>query len=334
MDNQIKASIQKLPKTELHVHLEGTLEADFKAELARKNQIALPHSDSHSATEYRFENLTSFLEAYYSGMEVLRTQEDFYNLAMRYFHKAKENNICYVEAFFDPQAHTSRGIEFATFFEGYYQATQDAQKLGIQARLIMCFLRDLSAESAMETYQQALKYKDRILGIGLDSDEKGNPPSKFAEVFKRAQEDGFPITIHCDIDQQNSICHIKEALLDLKTNRLDHGTNVLEDPSLVQYLKEHQIGLTCCPMSNEFITGDMKGKEIIELLRQGVKVTINSDDPAYFRGYVNENLFQLAMRHQLSKEEIRQLVENGFEVAWMSPQEREGYLCQVREIAL
>lgn len=326
--------IQKLPKAELHLHLEGTLEPDLKLKLAQKNQIDIGQSSIQEVqASYQFNSLSSFLSVYYQGMSVLQTEEDFYDLAMAYFRKAKENNVCYAEVFFDPQAHTSRGIAFESFFEGYYQAIQDAQSLGIKAQLIMCFLRDMSAQSAMETYHKALPYKDKILGIGLDSDEFNNPPIKFKEVFDLAKQDGFHITMHCDIDQQNSIEHIRQALLEIGVERLDHGTNILENPELVQYVKDHKIGLTCCPVSNGFVRDDMKGNEIKTLLNQGVKVTVNSDDPSYFRSYINNDLYTLASKFDFSKDEIVQIVRNAFEIAWISEQEKETYISNLLKIA-
>lgn len=321
-----KEFIQGLPKAELHLHLEGTLEPELKLKLAKKNGIDIgQHTIEEVRATYQFDSLTSFLQVYYPAMNVLQDEDDFYALAMDYLEKAKIHNVRYVELFFDPQAHTSRGVSFETVINGYYKATLEACKLGIEAHLIMCFLRDMSAESAMETYQQALPYRDKILGIGLDSDERNNPPRKFAEVFALAKKDGFHITMHCDVDQENSIGHIREALLDIGVERLDHGTNIVEDSSLVAYIKEHGIGLTCCPVSNGFVVDDMKGKEMLELLHQGIKITVNSDDPAYFQGYISDNLFALAEKYNMTQEDIVQIARNSFEIAWVSDEKKKEF---------
>jgi len=319
--------IKQLPKAELHLHLEGTLEPELKLKLAKRNNIAIGQETIEEVQEsYQFDSLSSFLNVYYPAMNVLQTEEDFYELAWEYLKRAKEHNVKRAEVFFDPQAHTSRGIKFETVFNGYYRAIQDSLKLGISAELILCFLRDMSAESAMETFEQALPYKDKIAGIGLDSDERSNPPSKFFDVFKKAKEEGFRITMHCDIDQENSIEHIRQALFDAKVERLDHGTNIVENPEFVAYVKENNIGLTCCPVSNSFVVEDMKGKEIIELLEQGVKVTVNSDDPAYFQSYISDDLYALAENYSLTTEQVTQLAKNSFEIAWISEAEKENYI--------
>lgn len=327
-----KDFVYGLPKAELHLHLEGTLEPELKLRLAQKNNIELNEKTVEEVqATYQFHDLTSFLAVYYPGMEVLRDEEDFYDLAMEYFRSVQKHNVKYAEVFFDPQAHTARGVEFATFFEGYYRATQDAKDLGIEAHLIMCFLRDLSEESAFEHYEMAKPYKDRILGIGLDSDERNNPPLKFERVFKLAKEDGFNITMHCDIDQVGSINNIADALHTIKVGRIDHGTNIVEDQALVDYVIENNIGLTSCPVSNGFVTKDMKGKEIKELLDQGVKITINSDDPAYFKSYVSDDIIAVAEYMDLSNEDIVKLVKNAFEIAWTSEENKNKYLNLVDE---
>ena len=322
--------INGLPKAELHLHLEGTLEPELKLALAQKNQIDIGQTTIEEVkATYQFNDLPSFLAIYYRGMDVLQTEDDFYALAMDYLKKAQANNVRYVELFFDPQAHTSRGVPFESVIEGYYRATNDGRALGVESHLIMCFLRDMSAESAMETYQRALPYRDRILGIGLDSDEMNNPPSKFAEVFALAKKDGFHITMHCDVDQKDSIEHIRQVLMDIGAERLDHGTNIVEDPALVAYVRDNHIGLTSCPTSNQFIVNDMKGKEILELLHQGVKVTVNSDDPAYFQSYISDDMIALATKYEISREDIVQIAKNAFEIAWMPVEKKQAYLQQV-----
>lgn len=322
--------IKNMPKAELHLHLEGTLEPDLKLKLAKRNHINIGQSTIEEVkATYEFDSLTSFLNVYYPAMNVLQKEEDFYELAMAYLEKAKKHHVVYAELFFDPQAHTSRGIPFETVFNGYYRAIEDSHTLGIHSSLIMCFLRDMSVESAAETLEQALPYQDKILGIGLDSDERGNPPEKFAEVFKKAKDAGFNITMHCDIDQEQSIENIRQALMDIGVDRLDHGTNIVEDQKLVDYVKEKGIGLTCCPVSNSFVVDDMKGKEIIDLLEQGVKVTINSDDPAYFQSYVSDDLFALSQKYELTSSQVVQLVKNAFDIAWTTDENKKEYLDSV-----
>lgn len=331
MKNNIsKDFLINLPKAELHLHLEGTLEPDLKLALAKENQIDIGQdSIEEIKASYQFDDLASFLAVYYPAMNVLQKEADFYRLAMAYLKRARENGVRYVEMFFDPQAHTSRGISFKEVINGYYRATQDALDLGIKSQLIMCFLRDLSAESAMEHYEMALPYRDQIVGIGLDSDEFQNPPLKFKEVFARAKADGFHITMHCDVDQVDSIKHIRDCLLEIGVERLDHGTNIVEDPQLVEYVLEKGIGLTCCPCSNTFVSASMKGKEILELLNKGVKITINSDDPAYFGGYIGTNMVELQKEMDLSQAQVAQLAKNSFDIAFISEEEKASYRAEV-----
>lgn len=324
--------IKGMPKAELHLHLEGTLEPDLKLALAKKNNIDIGQTTiAEIEKSYQFDSLPSFLAIYYPAMNVLQDEEDFYQLAMAYLEKVKEHNVRYAELFFDPQAHTSRGIPFETVINGYYRAVTESQTLGIKTALIMCFLRDMSAESAAETLRQALPYKDKILGIGLDSDEQGNPPGKFKEVFKQGKEAGFHVTMHCDIDQDNSIGNIREALMDIQVERLDHGTNIVEDRELVTYVKEKGIGLTCCPVSNGFVVDDMKGKEILSLLREGVQVTVNSDDPAYFQSYISDDIVALSENYEMTPADVVLLAENSFKISWLEPEKKAGYLQEIVE---
>ncbi|MGY3747185.1 adenosine deaminase [Vagococcus salmoninarum] len=324
--------IKGLPKAELHLHLEGTLEPELKLQLAKKNNIDIGQTTIEEVRKsYQFDSLPSFLNVYYPAMNVLQTEEDFYELAMAYLRKAKEHNVRYAELFFDPQAHTTRGIPFETVIKGYYRAVEESPTLGIKSALIMCFLRDMSAQSAEETLVQALPYQDLILGIGLDSDEKGNPPAKFAKVFKTAKEAGFHITMHCDIDQEQSIENIRQALHDIQVERLDHGTNIVENPELVAFVKEQGIGLTCCPVSNGFVVDDMKGREILELLRQGVKVTVNSDDPAYFQSYVSDDYYAMTENYEMTQADVVLLAKNSFDIAWLSADEKTAYFKEISD---
>jgi len=324
----LTAFIAGLPKCELHVHLEGTLGPELKLALANRNNIAIAEKTvAEVEATYQFDSLTSFLAIYYPAMNVLVTDDDFFDLAFAYLTKAASQGVRHVEMFFDPQAHTGRGVPFQTVIRGYRRAVVTAQaQLGISAELILCFLRDLSAEFAMATLMESLPYKDWIIGVGLDSDERGNPPSKFAAVFARARTEGYMLTMHCDIDQVGSIEHIRQALEEIGVDRIDHGTNIVESPAIVAEAKRRGIGFTCCPVSNSFVTHDMKSKEIVELLRGGVKVTVNSDDPAYFGGYMTENYAALAEHAGLSAAEVLGLARNAFDAAWLTSRARSGFL--------
>jgi len=280
--SEISPFIAGMPKAELHVHLEGTLEPELKFKLAARNRIDLPYlSAAEMRDAYTFGDLPSFLAMYYEGMSVLQTEEDFFDLAMSYFRKARSQNVVYAEAFFDPQAHTARGIAFDAVIRGLHQAQQTAStELGLRTQLIMCFLRDLPADSAMQTLETSLAYRDWIAGVGLDSDEKDNPPIKFEAVFRRARAEGYHLTMHCDVDQQNSVAHIWQCLDDIKVERIDHGINCLDDETLVDRIKNSNIGLTVCPISNSHVSDGLKASEVKLLLDQSLLVTINSDDPA------------------------------------------------------
>lgn len=318
-----------MPKAELHVHLEGCLTPNLARQLAQRNNMPLPPSLAllDQSAGYSFHDLTSFLAVYYPNMTVLRTEHDFRDLALAYLTHAHAQNVKHVELFFDPQAHTSRGIPFPTVMRGYRVGLLTAQRtLGISASLIMCFLRDQSPEYAMATLMEALPFKDAIIGVGLDSDERDNPPSKFAAVFQRASKEGFLLTAHCDIDQVNSIDHIRQVIHEIQVDRIDHGTNIVEDESLVDIIREKAIGLTCCPVSNSVVTADFKGSEILSLLRRGVKVTINSDDPAYFRAYANENMEKMATETDVTRKELIQLQRNAFSISWISSWRRSHFL--------
>jgi adenosine deaminase len=324
-----------LPKAELHLHLEGTLEPDLKFALAERNGIELAEKtvDEVKAT-YDFTDLTSFLAVYYPAMRVLVTADDFHDLAWAYLQRAAAQGVVHVEMFFDPQAHTGRGVPFADVVGGYRRAVVRAEReLGISAELIMCFLRDYSAEFAFATLMEALPYKQWILGIGLDSDERGNPPEKFAEVFARARAEGFLLTMHCDIDQPGSIDNIRTVLDEIQVDRIDHGTNIVEDPALVALAIERGLGFTTCPVSNSFVTEQMKSDEIVGLLRQGAKVTLNSDDPAYFGAYVGDTYVALAEHAKLTETDLVQFAINSFEASWLTPARRAEYLASVADYA-
>lgn len=324
-----------LPKAELHLHLEGTLEPELKFALAERNGITLPHTSVEEIrASYDFTDLTSFLAIYYPAMEVLQTADDFHDLAWEYLVRAKAQGVVHAEMFFDPQAHTSRGVPFENVIGGYRRAAvRAADELGITAELILCFLRDFSAEYAMATLMEALPYRRWIVGVGLDSDERDNPPGKFAAVFARAKAEGFFLTMHCDIDQVGSIDNIRAVIDEVGVDRIDHGTNIVEDPALVAIAKERGLGFTTCPVSNSFVTEQMKSDEIVGLLREGVRVTINSDDPAYFGAYVGDNYVALAEQADLSHTDLVQLAINSFEVSWITPARRAAYVATVEEYA-
>jgi adenine deaminase len=326
--SEISSFIAGMPKAELHVHLEGTLEPELKFQLAARNRMDLPYrSAAGMRAAYTFDDLPSFLAMYYEGMSVLRSEEDFYDLAMAYFRKARSQNVVYAEAFFDPQAHTSRGIAFDTVISGLRRAQQAADaELGLRSQLVMCFLRDLPADSAMHTLENSLAYRDWIGGVGLDSDEKGNPPVKFKEVFGRARDEGYHLTMHCDVDQQDSVTHLWQCLDDIGVERIDHGVNCLEDEALVQRLKASAVGLTACPISNSYVTGSLKAREIKVMLDRSLLVTINSDDPAYFPGYMNENLSAVTDAANLTRQQVVQAVRNAFTIAWLPDTDRAQYL--------
>lgn len=329
-----KEFTQGLPKAELHLHIEGTLEPELKLKLAKRNGIDIGQETIEEVKEtYNYNDLASFLAVYYPAMNVLQKEEDFYDLAMDYLRRAAKNNVRHVEIFFDPQAHTSRGIAFETVINGLYRATVDARALNIDARLIMCFLRDLSRESARKTLEETLQYKDKFIGVGLDSDEHNNPPMKFFNQFTEATKHGLHVTAHADIDQKNSIEHIRELLEVIGVERVDHGTNIVEDPDLVEFAAKKEIGFTSCPLSNSFVTPFMKGKEVLELLSKGVKVSIHSDDPAYFGGYVSDNYYAIADKYNLTKEQVVKLARNSFETSWISAEQKAIYIEELEKYA-
>jgi adenosine deaminase len=332
---KLKAFIEGMPKCELHVHIEGTLEPEMKFQLAKRNGISLPYeSEAALKAAYDFDDLPSFLAVYYEGMSVLLTEEDFYDVTLAYLRKARSQNVRYAEMFFDPQAHTARGVAFDTVIRGLRRAQMEAQRnLGVTSQLIMCFLRDWSAEFAMTTLLQSLPYREWIVGVGLDSDEKNNPPLKFAKVFQRARQEGYLLTMHCDVDQQGSVGHIWQTIRDIGVDRIDHGVNSLEDEALCAEIKRRSLALTVCPISNAYVTDGSKAGAIKAMLDKGMRVTVNSDDPAYFPGYMNENLMRVHEEAGLGQAELRRLAENAFASAWLPPARSEAYLAELRDYA-
>lgn len=329
-----KEFTQGLPKAELHLHIEGTLEPELKLKLAKRNNVDIGQDTIEEVKKtYNYNDLASFLSVYYPAMNVLQQEEDFYDLAMDYLKRAAKNNVRHVEIFFDPQAHTTRGISFETVINGLYRATVDARALNVDARLIMCFLRDMSRESARKTLEEALKYKDKFIGVGLDSDEHNNPPMKFFNQFCEATKHGLHVTAHADIDQKDSIEHIRELLEVIGVERVDHGTNIVEDPDLVDFAAKNKIGFTSCTLSNSFVSPYMKGKEVLELLSKGVKVSIHSDDPAYFGGYIADNYYEIAEKFNLTKEQVVTLARNSFETSWISEEQKALYIQELENYA-
>ncbi|MDX2344122.1 MAG: adenosine deaminase [Acidimicrobiia bacterium] len=331
----MRTFIEGLPKAELHLHIEGTLEPELKFALSDRNGIEIPYKTVEEIkASYVFHDLTSFLVGYYDGMNVLIEEDDFYDLAMAYFRVAKAQNIVYAEPFFDPQAHTSRGVPFANIINGLHRAQLDAEaEFGLKTNLIMCFLRDMPAESAMETLEASLPYKDWIMGIGLDSDERGHPPVKFKEVYGRAREEGYRLTMHCDVNQDNAVQHIWQALDEIGVERIDHGVNSLEDENLIAEIVRREIPLTVCPISNRYVTGSLTGDEIKTMLEKGMRAMINSDDPSYMQAYLNENLIALVEECDFNKEQIVQLAKNSFLATWMSDDDKARYVAMVEEYA-
>ena len=323
-----KELITRIPKAELHLHIEGTLEPEMMMGLARRNGVSIPYGGVEEIRgAYAFSDLQSFLDIYYAGARVLVAERDFYDLTWAYLERAGADNVRHVEIFFDPQTHTERGIGFATVVDGIYRALQDGEsKLGITFVLIMCFLRHLSASDAMATLQQALIYKRRIGAVGLDSSEVGHPPSKFVEVFDRARAKGFLTVAHAG--EEGPPAYIWEALDLLQVARIDHGVRCLEDPALVERLVSEQIPLTVCPLSNHKlgVFKTLAEHNLKQLLGAGLCVTVNSDDPAYFGGYIGENFVRIQEALDLSVEDIYTLAKNSFSASFLSNEEKRRYI--------
>ena len=326
--------IRRLPKCELHIHIEGSLEPELMFALARRNGITLPYPSVEALQHaYRFRDLQDFLDLYYQGMSVLVTEQDFYDLAWAYLERAHADNVRHVEMFFDPQGHTSRGILFSTVINGLHRAVVDAGRtLGVQASLIMCFLRDRDEADAERTLDSALAFKDRIVGVGLDSAESGNPPSKFKHVFKRARDAGFFLTAHAG--EEGPASYVWEALDVLGVTRIDHGNRSLEDETLIGRLAREQLTLTMCPLSNLRlrVVDDLAHHPLRRMLDKGIVANVNSDDPAYFGGYVNENYLAVSKALGLGRDEIATIVRNGIKASLMTPPEKDKALADVDRV--
>ncbi|MBF7684753.1 adenosine deaminase [Acinetobacter sp. B10A] len=326
--------IKKLPKTELHVHIEGTFEPELMFEIAQRNAVDIPFKSIEEVKQaYNFHNLQSFLDIYYAGANALIYEQDFYDLTWAYFEKCKADYVVHTEIFFDPQTHTARGIAFETVLNGILRACQDAEKkLDISSQLILCFLRHLTEEDAFKTLEQALPFKQHIVGIGLDSSELGHPPSKFERVFAQARAEGFLIVAHAG--EEGPASYVWEALDLLKVNRIDHGVRSEEDDALLQRLITERMPLTVCPLSNLklCVVDDMKQHNIKRLLEQGVCVTVNSDDPAYFGGYMNDNFIAITNALQLSHDDLKTLAINSFEASFLPEAKKEYWINMIKSI--
>lgn len=321
----IEKFIEDIPKAELHLHIEGTFEPELMFKIAKRNNKKIKYSTvDELKSAYNFNNLQEFLDVYYAGADVLIKEQDFYDLTWAYLTKIHSQNVVHAEIFFDPQTHTDRGVSFNTVIKGIYRALEDGkEKLGITYKLIMSFLRHLDETSAFSTLEQALPYKNWISGVGLDSSEIGNPPSKFERVFEKAREEGFITVAHAG--EEGPASYIWEAINLLKVNRIDHGNRCLDDSRLVKLLADLQMPLTLCPLSNlELkVIHDLKDYPLIKMMDKNLLVTINSDDPAYFGGYITENYLEIAKSLNLSKRQITDLVKNSFKASWLSNREKE-----------
>lgn len=317
--------IANLPKVELHLHIEGSLEPELMFSLAKRNGIAIPY-DSPAAVKaaYDFSNLQSFLDIYYQGAQVLLTQADFYDLTWAYLLRCKADNVVHTEIFFDPQTHTERGVEFDVVMAGIIQALEQAEhELGITSQLIMCFLRHLDEASAFATLRQAEPWKHKIVAVGLDSSEVGHPPQKFARVFAQARQQGYLAVAHAG--EEGPASNIVDSLDILNVDRIDHGVRCVEDPALVDRLVRDQVHLTVCPLSNTKLKvfAHMHQHNIVELLRHGVSVGINADDPAYFGGYMNDNFNAVAEAIPVTQKELAQFTHNAIAASFCSQHRKQ-----------
>jgi len=329
----MKDFLRKIPKAELHLHIEGTLEPELMFEIGSRNGIDIPFDSVEDVRRaYEFTDLQSFLDIYYQGANVLREERDFYDMTWAYLARVQEQNVRHVEIFFDPQTHTDRGISFQTVIAGITRALDDAEeRFGMTSRLIMCFLRHLRAEAALETLEQSLPFKDSITAVGLDSSEVGHPPEKFKDVFDRAREEGFLTVAHAG--EEGPPEYIWQALDVLKVKRIDHGVRCMEDPKLVDRLREERVPLTVCPLSNVKLRvfDHIASHNFKQMLERDLCVTINSDDPAYFGGYLTENFVATQEGLDLSREDIYRVVRNSFEATFLDDDAKNGLIAELDE---
>ncbi len=331
----VSSFVEQLPKAELHVHIEGTFEPELMFEIGSRNHVDLPYNSvAELRAAYNFRDLQEFLDIYYAGTSVLLHPQDFYDLTWAYCQRAAAQQVRHTEIFFDAQAHTERGVSFETALDGIDQALADARtKLGLSTKLIMCFLRHLPADSAQKTLESAARHRDRIVGVGLDSSEKGYPPHLFEDVFAQASQMGFATVAHAG--EEGPPEYVWEALDKLKVSRIDHGNRAMEDDALVERLVADQMPLTVCPLSNLRLQGvtDMRAHPLRKMMQRGLKVTVNSDDPAYFGGYVNENYAAVQDALELTNDELVQLARNSFEASFISEDERAKHIAALSSYA-
>ena len=326
--SDLAAFISAMPKAELHLHIEGTLEPEMMMALSRRNRITLPYQTIEEIeAAYQFSCLQDFLDLYYKGMSVLQQEQDFFDLTWAYLERVHAQNVTHVEIFFDPQGHTERGIAFETILDGITGALERAgREFGITHKLIMCFLRHLPEDSGFETLKSAIGHKDRIFGVGLDSSEMGHPPSRFERLFAAAVEEGFVPVAHAG--EEGPPDYVREALDLLHIDRIDHGNRALEDDALVTRLAASQMALTVCPLSNLrlCVVDDMKHHPLRRMLQAGLRATVNSDDPAYFGGYMTENYMAVATALDLSREEVVTLGRNAYLGSFLDVPDRDSAL--------
>ncbi|MEY2678269.1 MAG: hypothetical protein RLZ00_961 [Pseudomonadota bacterium] len=324
--------LREMPKAELHIHIEGSLEPELIFELAQRNGVKLPYANVEALrTAYAFTNLQSFLDIYYAGASVLLHEQDFYDMAWAYLQRAKADNVVHAEIFFDPQTHTERGVPMATVINGLHRACVDAQtQLGVSAQLILCFLRHLSEEAALQTFNDALPFKDKFIGVGLDSSEVGHPPEKFKNVFALAKAHGLHLVAHAG--EEGPPAYMWSALDVLHVERIDHGVQAVHDAALMQRLAKDRTPLTVCPLSNQklCVFPDLKQHNIGQLLDAGLCVTINSDDPAYFGGYMNDNFVQTFEATGLTAQQAYTLARNSFEASFVPEAQRQKWLHELK----
>lgn len=336
MTGDLGAFLLEMPKCELHVHLEGTLEPELRMRIAARNGVPLPHSNVEDMrASYSWNDLPSFLNIFYAGSAVLLHEIDFYDLCYEFLKRLSAQNVRYVEMMIDPQHHLARGVAFESVMAGITQARADAlASFGIHSGLIVCFMRDRSAESALQTLQYAVAHRDKIIGVGLDSDEAGNPPIKFAEVFRQARAAGFRLTAHCDVDQADTHAHIHQALVDIEVDRIDHGLNVLDREDLVEESLRRGITFTFCPHAIGRLRPGQRLAPIRQALERGLAVTINSDDPAYMKtGYLMENLIKTGMECEFDRTALVRLSRNAFSGAWLDDGRRRQMLAELDAFA-
>ncbi|HSI54299.1 MAG TPA: adenosine deaminase [Ramlibacter sp.] len=319
--------LRRMPKAELHIHIEGSLEPELIFALARRNNVAIPYASVEELRRaYAFTNLQSFLDIYYAGASVLLTEQDFFDMAWAYLERAAADNVVHAEIFFDPQTHTARGVQMETVIKGLHRACRKAEGgLGVSASLILCFLRHLSEEEAFETLEQALPHRERFIGVGLDSSEVGHPPEKFAKVFARCRELGLRLVAHAG--EEGPPAYVWTALDLLKVERIDHGVQSTKDPALMARLAKDRIPLTVCPLSNLklCVFPRLADHNLRQLLDAGLVATVNSDDPAYFGGYMNDNFLQTFAATGMNGQHAYQLARNSFEASFLKPAQKQKY---------